>query len=80
MSAVSEVNTKTNRCVTLDTDPRAQVVVLVDGMGCPTGGKQASETAVSTTIDALRLAGDTAITTPADTIKKWEDHHEQDRR
>ncbi|MDB2245245.1 hypothetical protein PM076_14900 [Halorubrum ezzemoulense] len=55
--------------MTLDTDPRAQVVVLADGMGCPTGGKQASETAVSTTLDALRLAGDTAVTTPADTIK-----------
>lgn len=40
-----------------------------DGMGGPTGGKQTSETAVSTTLDALQLAGDTAVTTPTDTIK-----------
>ena len=62
-------NQDTVRCVTLDTDPRAQVVVLADGMGGQAGGKQASETAVSATLDALRSAGDAAVTTPADTIE-----------
>jgi protein phosphatase len=62
-------NQDTVQCVTLDTDPRARVIILADGMGGPAGGKQASETAVSATLDALRSAGDEVVATPVETIE-----------
>lgn len=62
-------NQDTVQCMILDTDPSARVIVLADGMGGPAGGKQASETAVSATLDALQSAGEMTIAAPTDTVE-----------